>query len=173
MVSPHLLESAAPRRYKTRIMPTSVRPVPQSPWPPTRTKGQAFRRGIKYEAKVHRQLSEVHGLQYIPQQWWQYTLAGDHRDHYCQTDGLLILSARKVIVLCEVKYSHTPEAYWQVENVYVPLLTRYLRNTDYKIAAVEVCKWFDPNTPFPVRPTLCEELTAVHPSRFSVHILNR
>lgn len=143
-----------------------------SPWPPHRVRGQALRRGIKYEAKVHERLGEEWGLQYIPNQWWKYGLE-DNRAHYCQTDGLLFLPDRKLCVLVEVKLKHTAEAYWQTENLYVPLLAGYFRNTDIKIAVVEVCKWFDPITPFPVKPTLCEELTAVHVNRFNVHILNR
>jgi hypothetical protein len=138
-----------------------------------KVRGQRFRRGLKYEEKVHARLQEAHGLQYFPQQWWKYFVSNDSREHYAQTDGLLFLPDRKLCVLLEVKYNHTPEAYWQVENLYIPLLQRFLRNTDYKIAAVEVCKWFDPQTPFPVRPTLCEELTAVHVEKFNVHILNR
>lgn len=136
-------------------------------------RGQRFRRGLKYEAKVQLQLQERFGLRYIPGQWWKYFTALGDGPSYAQTDGILLDPARKLCVLFEVKYSHTTEAYWQVENLYVPLLQRFLRNTDYKIAAVEVCKWFDPCTPFPVKPTLCEELTAVHPERFNVHILNR
>lgn len=135
-------------------------------------KGQKFLRGIKYEAKVHERLQEAYGLRYIPNQWWQYRTE-DGKVHFAQTDGLLLIPDRQLCILLEVKYNHTPEAFWQTENLYVPLLSRFLRGTNYKIAVVEVCKWFDCNTPFPVKPTLCEELTAVHPSRFNVHILNR
>lgn len=131
-----------------------------------------MRRGLKYEAGVHERLQEEYGLRYVPGQWWKYHTS-DGAYHYAQTDGLLYLPDRKLCVLLEVKYNHTPEAYWQCENLYVPLLSWFLKDTDYKIAAVEVVKWFDPQTPFPVRPTLCEELTAVQANRFNVHILHR
>jgi len=118
-------------------------------------------------------LQEEHGLRYIPQQWWEYRCSGDERRHFAQTDGLLLLPARKLCLLLEVKHSHTPESFWQVENLYMPLLGRYLRNSGWGLAAVEICKWFDPQTPFPVRPSLLEDLLSASPGKFSVHILNR
>lgn len=96
------------------------------------------------------------------------------RIRYCQFDGLLVLPSRKVLVLCEVKYNHTSDAYWQLENVYVPVLRAFLgRSNPWQVATCEIVKWFDPSTTFPVQITLCQDLGGAKVGAFNVHILNR
>jgi hypothetical protein len=73
----------------------------------------------------------------------------------------------------EVKYSHTPEAFFQVEHLYVPVLRAFIGDSYWRIATVEVVKWYDPSTRFPVRPVLRENLEDVKVGEFAVHILNR
>jgi hypothetical protein len=96
------------------------------------------------------------------------------RIRYCQPDGLLVLPARNILLIVEVKYSHTADAYWQLENLYVPVLRCFLGPANpWQIATCEVVKWFDPSTAFPTRLAMCEDLTQVRVNAFNVHILNR
>ena len=96
------------------------------------------------------------------------------RIRYCQYDALLVLPDRGVLVIVEVKYSHTADAYWQLEHVYVPVLRSFLGPSHaWQIATVEVVKWFDPSTAFPCKVTLCEDVGQVRVNAFNVHILNR
>lgn len=127
--------------------------------------------GLRYERKVHERLHDQHGLAYIASQWFDY-FDGESVKH-CQPDGLLLFPASRVLLIVEVKRSHTPEAYWQLEHLYVPVLRAFMRDSSWSIATCEVVKWFDPCTRFPVRPVLRENLEDVKVGEFAVHILNR
>ena len=126
---------------------------------------------MKYERRVHERFEESFGLTYIPSTWFAYHW--HDRIRYCQPDALLLLEERRVLVIVEIKYSHTADAYWQLENVYLPVLRCFLAASDWQIATLEVVKWFDPAVQFPCKVRLCEDLTQVRVSDFNVHILNR
>jgi hypothetical protein len=137
-------------------------------------KGVKARKGLKYEAKVHDYFLGQYGLRYFPGQWWMYgTGTYQTAPRYCQTDGLWIDEARRRLVLLEVKYSHTASAYWQMENLYVPVLQRYFGKDRFALCTVEVVKWYDCAIACPRRPVLRESLEDVRPGEFAVHILNR
>lgn len=126
---------------------------------------------MAYERKIHWWMERRFGVEYIPQQWFAYHWRGQIR--FAQPDGLLILPKRRVLLIVEVKYTHTPDAYWQIEHTYVPLMRCFLgQGNPWQIATVEVVKWFDPATRFPVKPTLCADLTQTGCKDFNVHILN-
>jgi hypothetical protein len=129
------------------------------------------RLGVKYEQKVHARLEDLFGLEYNPSQWFAYGYRGETK--YCQLDGLLFSEVRKLLILLEVKYSHTADAYWQVENLYLPVVRKWMQDSGYRIATVEVVKWYDPNVAFPRKPTLIDDILNAKPENFSVHILNR
>lgn len=120
---------------------------------------------------MHERLYEQYGLNYIPSVWFTY-FDGEGVRH-CQPDGLLLFPDEMQLVIVEVKYSHTPEAYWQLEHLYVPVLRAFMRDSGWRIATCEVVKWYDPSTRFPVRPVLRDSLEGVKVGEFAVHILNR
>jgi hypothetical protein len=158
-------------RYPQRVNPKAVHPLSYCPINQTRARTQAQRRGVLYERKVHQRLHDEYGLHYISGQWFTY-FSGDQKK-FCQIDGILLNEERKNLLICEVKYSHTSLAYWQVENLYVPLMREYLRGSDWTVAVCEIVKWYDPAVAFPVRPVLRESLRDVRVGEFAVHILNR
>src|SRR5262245_3313723 len=138
------LPSPPTKRYQILETPDWARPVKQPPYPPLTPKTQAQKRGIRYERKVSWRLLELYELSYIPALWFMYHSRG--RIRYCQFDGLLVLAERKVLAIVECKYQHTADAYWQLSNVYVPVLRSFLgRGNPYSIATCEVVKWFDPS----------------------------
>lgn len=106
-------------------------------------------------------------LRYIPGQWFQYQLE-NNQIKFCQTDGLLFTPEQKHVLIIEFKYKHTPQAYRQIEEKYVPVIGRVLRG--WSISTVEVVKWYDPSTPFPVPVSLKEDITETKPNEFGVHI---
>lgn len=109
---------------------------------------------------------------YIPSQWFAYFWNG--RIRYAQLDGILILDESQTLVIVEIKYTHTANAYWQIENLYYPLLREFLgEGNPWRIATLEICKWYDPATAFPVAIKLLEHIEGALPSTFNVHILNR
>lgn len=88
---------------------------------------------------------------------------------FCQTDGLLFQPKQFKLLIVEVKYKHTPDAYWQIENKYLPVC-RWLFK-DWEISTLEIVKWFDPSTQFPAPITLRKEIEDCVPGEFGVHIL--
>lgn len=160
-----------PSRYQYRILPLWVRPVKEPPFPLLKPHGRRARLGVKYEWKVHDRLREEYGLNYWCGLWLSY-FAGE-RVRYCQLDGLLLLPEKRQLVVVEVKYSHCTEAYWQLENLYLPIVRCWMKNSKLQIATAEVVKWYDPAVVYPRKPTLVEELELCRPDKFSVMILNR
>lgn len=128
--------------------------------------------GVKYEQKIHEHLSSRYATwRYFPQQWWQYGQGDSVR--YCQTDGILYRPEEELVLLLEVKYSHTAAAYWQVENLYLPVLREFFRPAGLSIATCEVVKWYDAAVAHPCKITLRDSLEKVRPGEYAVHILNR
>ncbi len=127
--------------------------------------------GLRYERKFHERLHSQYGLAYIPGMWFEYFAMEEI--NFCQPDGLLLFPDRRQLLIVEVKRSHTPEAYWQLEHLYVPVLRAFMRDSGWQIATCEVVKWFDPCTRFPVKPVMRESLEDVRVGEFAVHILNR
>jgi hypothetical protein len=118
---------------------------------------------------VHRHLELKYELQYFASRWFKYW--DDGEIHYCQTDGLLFLPNHRRLVVVEAKIKHCPEAYYQVEKLYKPVLKWLFPS--WQIASCEVVKWFDSAVDFPVEPSLRKEVHFAEPGEFAVHILNR
>ncbi len=68
----------------------------------------------------------------------------------------------------EVKYQHTPDAWWQLRRLYAPLVEHIFPH--YSVHLVEVCKWFDPAVPFPERFDMLPAVEAVRADAIGVHI---
>ena len=161
----------SPSRYREKVLPRWAKLSDRAIFPPQVGRTPREKAGIAYEKKVHRRLYDLYGLDYIPSQWFTY-FDGESIKH-CQPDGLLLFPQEQLMVIVEVKYSHTPDAFWQLEHLYVPVLRAFMRDSGWRIATCEVVKWFDPAVAFPVRPTLRESLVDVRVGEFAVHILNR
>jgi hypothetical protein len=165
---------ASHSRYQRQVRPQWARIVQEKnlPFRPHKPTSQSARRGLKHEERAHKHFIELYGLSYFHSIWFAYGDSGQVR--YCQIDGLLADAKRKSLVLVECKLTHTPEAYWQTEYLYVPVLRAWLTDAGrafWQISVCEVVRWFDPHTAFPTHPTLVEGLEYVRPDRFNVHIL--
>lgn len=118
---------------------------------------------------MHEKLLDDYGeFNYIPHQWFQYQFVGQGYK-FCQTDGLLFSYKERKVLVIEIKYKHTIDAYWQLENKYVPVMKHLFK--DWEITTCEIVKWFDPSTPFPVLAILKKDILTIGPSEFGVHIL--
>lgn len=113
-------------------------------------------------------LNEFGFTRYIPSQWFKFQFIG-RRSEFCQTDGLLFTPKQRKILIVEVKYKHTPNAYWQLEDKYLPVIRWLFR--DWEISTVEIVKWYDPSTQFPTEVILRKDILSVTPQEFGVHIL--
>lgn len=63
----------------------------------------------------------------------------------CIPDGVDVFEDK--VVLSEIKYQHTPDAWWQMRRLYEPLLRRFFPTA--AVSLLEICRTYDPATPFP------------------------
>ena len=123
--------------------------------------------GVRYEKKVQAYLLSTYAEKYVDSPWLRFYSGGKWR--WCQPDGLLIDLPAGTITIVEVKYQHTPDAWWQVRQLYQPVLQVLFPERLWTFHACEVVKWYDPAVLFPERVVLAQDVGMYHPS-FKVHI---
>lgn len=124
------------------------------------------RQGELYEQSVHREFAERYPG-YIESPWFRYV--DREGTKWCQCDGLLVNPWQGQISIVECKYQHTELAHYQLFKVYLPVVS-FLFAHQYRIALVEVVKWFDPAVLCPEKPVLCKDPATATSGRFNVHI---
>lgn len=102
----------------------------------------AQKNGLRYERKVQEFLSKKFP-DYIPGPYIHFT--DDSMCRTVQPDGILVFD--DVVFIFEIKFQHVPEAWWQLEKLYKPLLK--LIYPTREVSCVEICRSFDPAMPFP------------------------
>lgn len=122
--------------------------------------------GERYERRVHQEFYTRYPG-YLASPWFRFV--DQEGEKWCQPDGLLINPWRGHVVIVEAKYQHTELAYKQLFGVYLPVVS-VLFGGLYKIACVEVVKWFDPAVLCSQSPQLCKEPDQAPIGRFNVHI---
>lgn len=73
------------------------------------------------------------------------------------------------ILLVEVKYQHTVDAWWQTKHLYAPVLERIFPRELWRVEVCEIVRWYDPATAFPEPVALCAR-PEERSQRFKVHI---
>lgn len=125
--------------------------------------------GVRYEKRVQEHLIYEYPETYIPSPWIHFRDDTSDRFRWCQPDGINIDVHRGIVTCCEIKYSHTPDAWWQTRKLYMPVLQHIFASTLWSIQVCEIVKWYDAATVFPEDVELTPEPT--RPShRFKVHI---
>ena len=116
---------------------------------------------------VHEYLELLYGDRYVSSPWLRFFAEGKWR--WCQPDGLLFDPQSGRITIVEVKYQHTSDAWWQVRHLYQPVLQAMFPEKLWTFDACEIVKWYDPDTRFPEKLVLAQEISMKHPA-FKVHI---
>jgi hypothetical protein len=124
--------------------------------------------GVKYEKAAQAMLQERLGANYLPSPWIHFENAGELRAHWCQPDGLYFDEQNSHIMIVEMKYQHTSDAWHQVERLYRPVVEFLFPRQ--RISRLEVVKWFDPETTFPEEVRLVEAPERFMSDVFGVHI---
>lgn len=121
--------------------------------------------GRRYEAQVQEHLDRFFG-EYVPEPIISFTDNKLYRT--VKPDGVLVCPSH--VVIFEIKYTHVPEAWWQLEKLYKLVLDGLYHRP---ISLVEICRSYDPATPFPVPVELVPDLetwVSRHQSTFGVHV---
>lgn len=88
---------------------------------------------------------------------------------WCQPDAIVLSEGKGIIY--EVKYQHCSEAWYQLWELYLPVLEVVFPHI--RFACMEVVKWLDPHVAFPEEYRLTRDVFSVpDPSRTAVHIWN-
>lgn len=127
--------------------------------------------GVRYENRVQDALQRRH-KNYIRSPWLQYGLSSQPgRTYYAQPDGLLVDLASGVITIVEIKYTHTPDAYFQLIDQYSPIVTDFFGKELWKFATIEVCRWYDAAIVFPTECKIRDSIASCRPGEFAVSIM--
>jgi hypothetical protein len=125
--------------------------------------------GVKYEKQAQEYLQLHLGEKYVPSPWLRYR--NDRGWNWCQPDGLILDVAQLRVVVIEIKYSHTANAWWQVEQLYKPVLRALFKEQgQWRFDACEVVRWYDPLVAFPTNICMCADVAKVPPAEFGLHI---
>lgn len=123
--------------------------------------------GVRYEKKVQAYLLSTYAEKYVDSPWLRFYSGGKWR--WCQPDAVMFDVPRGVITIIEIKYQHTADAWWQVKQLYYPVLRVLFPERLWSFEFCEVVKWYDPSVPFPERVVLAQDVSMPHPA-FKVHI---
>jgi hypothetical protein len=139
-----------PNRFRAAVGVGTARFLPGQP--PFLKRGRSVGRyaaGIRYELGVG-EILELWALgrseiQLRLGQWIEFQDRSGKR--WCQVDALWIDNSSRRCLVCEIKYQHTPDAWWQLKHLYVPVLQRVMPG--YILGMLEIVHWFDPGMAWP------------------------
>lgn len=103
--------------------------------------------GMKYENAVQEHFATIYPGQYTPGPWLYFKGAGGTK--WCQPDGLIFDLTAGTIILVEIKYQHTTDAWWQLRRLYEPVLRALFPAQLWTFHTLEVVKWYDPEVLWP------------------------
>ncbi len=72
--------------------------------------------------------------------------------------------------MIEAKYSHTDLAYYQLFDLYIPVLQALFPPALWTFAGVEICSRFDPAVQLPTRVVMRKNILDALIHEFNVHI---
>jgi hypothetical protein len=90
------------------------------------------------------------------------------RERWCQPDGFIADPIATRIIVTEIKLRHCSEAYYQLFDLYLPVVRSLYPG--WRVAGLEVCRWFDPATATPAPVRLRENPFDAVDGAFNVHI---
>lgn len=141
-----------------------------------RRKSGAKGAGLRYEERAQKLIEASlarENLIYVPSPWFKYRRhSAPDRENFAQPDGICPDVSRGIIYLIEIKIKHTIDSYFQLLDRYVPLLERYFNYPEklWKIAPIEVVRWYDPAIAYPCQVTMIQELHRAEPKDLSVYV---
>jgi hypothetical protein len=147
-------------------VPSSVEPPFLTP---TKQKG-ACKKGLDYEARFASYMVDRFGDLYVPGPWFRYKELGKETVRWCQPDGLLFIPLQSRIIIVETKLQHTADAWWQLRQLYLPVVAKMFPANGWNYSVIEVTRWYDRDTKFPERVKMCPDVLSAEPGDFGVHI---
>lgn len=136
---------------------------------PRRVRGR-YAQGLRYERRAKEYLQAQYAERFVGSPWILYRLRGESRRRFAQPDGIIFDVPGGRLTIVEIKYQHTADAYFQLEELYYPLLRWMFPPELWSIVVVELVKWYDCDVEFPTGVRLVDRIERVQPGEFGVHI---
>lgn len=116
----------------------------------------ARKAGLHYEAKVQQALMQIlPGYMAAP----KVTFVDKSGMRFAIPDGIYAPDKENLLTVFEIKFSHVPDAWWQLEKKYRPLLEIWRPNS--RVLSVEIVRTFDSAVPFPCKFEFLPSLEAL------------
>lgn len=140
-----------PPRFRPLLGPTQNVQLRVAPYIPSVGETAAQKSGLRYEALIQEKIrKEFPG--YLAAPYIHFEDA--YKARTAQPDGILAFDRHVFIV--EIKYQHVPEAWWQLQRLYYPLVCRLWPARE--VSLLEICRSFDPHVAFPVEVVRVDDL---------------
>lgn len=137
---------------------------------PTRRRGRRAA-GERYERKVQEELLLSYEDYYVPSPWFRFSEVGVERPRWCQPDGLLFQPLYATITIVEVKLQHTPDSWWQLKQLYHPVVARAFPPDLWRYNFCEIVKWHDPAVTYPEPYRMVPDPLALGVGQIGCHIM--
>lgn len=125
------------------------------------------KRGLVFEAKIQNEMADRYDG-YVGGSWIRYyDFEGKRR--FCSPDGLHFNLLDGIITIVEIKWQHTIKAFYQLRNLYYPVV-RNLFSGNWSIAMVEVVSKWVRLEDYPTEVVFVKEIDRVEPDSFGVVI---
>lgn len=139
-----------PRGFRPLVgIPGQVN-LSSTPYVRQRGDSAAKEAGLRFEEKVHRALDKIFPT-YVPNPQLEFIDNSGWR--MIRPDGVLTFSM--CTVAFEIKIQHMPEAWWQLTQLYQPVLAA---GTKRPCQVIEVVRTYDPAMPFPCEIELVDSI---------------
>jgi hypothetical protein len=114
----------------------------------------------------------LYGENYLESPWFEYHFRRDSATSqfkHCQPDGILFVPDSNKIVIVEIKRTHCIDAYYQLFELYLPVVKKHY-GPNHQYYGLEIVRWFDPDVRLPTHPMLCPDETKPFKDQLSVKI---
>lgn len=168
------LRTRPPKHFLPARDPHNVRalnaPPPFMDRHKTRRRG-VLAAGLRYERKMGEWLVEtLPNFVVIPAQWFSFLDGPEEKLRWCQIDCFAADPLSGRLCLFEFKLRHCADSWWQLTQLYQPVLECIFPPGVWNYRLIEVCRWFDPTTYYPVVPNLLREIPKAKGNCVNVHI---
>jgi hypothetical protein len=125
--------------------------------------------GIRWETQVQNHF--LHDQFYTPGPWIVFWTNEDRATRWCQPDGLFFNFAAGLITIVEIKLRHTALSWFQLRQLYQPVVSALFPSSLWKVRIVEVVKEYVPEEKTPEKPLLIRSiLTSEWRNEYAVYI---
>lgn len=120
--------------------------------------------GLRYQKKVNKRLKEEFGAHALIGPWFGFTSANGKR-RCCQLDACVKYDDNDFILI-ETKIRHTVLSYYQLKELYLPVIRAY--RPDARIRLATIVGSYDCATPYPEEIDLIYDLAEASDDRIGV-----